>query len=199
MKLVLASKSPRRIELLSSLGFNPVIMPADADETLDSAVTPPQEAVKLLACRKAQWVAERTEDAMIIAADTLVYNGGVLLGKPCGEDGAAAMLSELSGKKHSVFTGFCVIYGGKTVCRAVETKVKFRKLDDSDISEYIATKEPFDKAGAYGIQGIGSLLVDSIEGDYFNVVGLPISELFAAIKEEFGFSRAELINAVKGN
>ena len=193
MKLVLASKSPRRIELLSNLGFNPEIMPAQTDESFDPSAASPEETVMLLARRKAEWVSERCNNAMIIAADTLVYKDGAFMGKPHDAENAADMLKNLSGEYHSVFTGFCVIYGGKTVCRAVETKVKFRKLCDDDISEYIATGEPFDKAGAYGIQGIGSLLVDFIEGDYFNVVGLPVSQLFAAIKEEFGFSRQKLL------
>ncbi|MBR5528516.1 MAG: septum formation inhibitor Maf [Clostridia bacterium] len=197
MKLILASRSPRRIEILKNLGFDPQIIPAETDENISENFSP-ADAVCELACRKAKYVAQNASDEdMILAADTMVFKDGVLLGKPDNNDAAFKMLRSLSGNTHSVFTGFCVIYGGKTVSCAVETKVKFRELSDGDICEYIATGEPDDKAGAYGIQGIGCLLVDHIDGDYFNVVGLPASKLFDTIKKEFSLSRTELLSLTK--
>lgn len=195
MRIVLASKSPRRIELLKGLGIAPEICPADVDENIDSVTDKPQEAVTLLAFRKAQAIAEKfcDNDALIIAADTLVYKDSILLGKPKDEKEAFMMLSALSGNSHSVYTGICVAFGGKLVKKAVETKVFFRELSHEEIANYIKSGEPMDKAGAYGIQGRACLFVKGIEGDYFNVVGLPMTELFELIKENFGISFENMI------
>ena len=195
MRIVLASKSPRRIELLRSLGLDIEICPADVDENIDEVTEKPQEAVTLLASRKAQAIAQKLcdPDALIIAADTLVYKDNTLLGKPRDEDEAFSMLRTLSGDRHSVYTGICVAHGGKIAKKAVETAVFFRNLSDDEIENYVKSGEPMDKAGAYGIQGRACLFVKGIEGDYFNVVGLPLTELFEMIKENFGISHHQMI------
>ena len=195
IRIVLASKFPRRIELLKGLGIDPEIIPADVDENIDGVTDKPCEAVTLLASRKAQAVSEKLcdEAALIIAADTLVYKDSVLLGKPSDEKDAFAMLSQLSGNSHSVYTGICVSLGGKLATKAVETKVFFRKLSDEEIENYIRSGDPMDKAGAYGIQGRACLFAERIDGDYFNVVGLPLSCLFEMIKEKFGISFDQII------
>ena len=195
MRIVLASKSPRRIELLRSLGLDIEICPADVDENIDEVTEKPQEAVTLLASRKAQAIVQKLCDpaALIIAADTLVYKDKTLLGKPRDEDVAFSMLRTLSGDRHSVYTGICVAYGGKIAKKAVETAVFFRNLSDDEIENYVKSGEPMDKAGAYGIQGRACLFVKGIEGDYFNVVGLPLTELFEMIKENFGISHHQMI------
>ena len=195
MRIVPASKSPRRIELLRSLGLDIEICPADVDENIDEVTEKPQEAVTLLASRKAQAIAQKLcdPDALIIAADTLVYKDKTLLGKPRDEDEAFSMLRTLSGDRHSVYTGICVAYGGKIAKKAVETAVFFRNLSDDEIENYVKSGEPMDKAGAYGIQGRACLFVKGIEGDYFNVVGLPLTELFEMIKENFVISHHQMI------
>ena len=139
MRIVLASKSPRRIELLRSLGLDIEICPADVDENIDEVTEKPQEAVTLLASRKAQAIAQKLCDtsALIIAADTLVYKDKTLLGKPRDEDEAFSMLRTLSGDRHSVYTGICVAYGGKIAKKAVETAVFFRNLSDDEIENYV--------------------------------------------------------------
>ena len=193
MKIILASKSPRRIEIFNSLGIFPEIIPADIDETV-SPDTPPRDTVMLLARDKAEHVAKQHPDALVVAADTMVFKDGLLLGKPKNTEDAYAMLSSLSGYTHSVFTGIAVCYKGKTVLDVVETKVLFRDLSKSEIESYIDSNEPFDKAGAYGIQGLGALLVKEIHGDYFNVVGLPVSRLFEIIRQNFGFEAEQIRN-----
>lgn len=194
MRVILASKSPRRIEMLENLGLTPEIIPADVDESIEGFESLPEIAVTTLAKRKALAVSGLTNDknAIIIAADTLVYMGNTLLGKPKDESEAFGMLKSLSGKSHSVYTGFSVCCGEKTVAKAVETKVFFKELSEEEIKSYIATGEPMDKAGSYGIQGKGALFVSRIDGDYFNVVGLPLCALFETIKEEFGFDTKDL-------
>ena len=186
MRIVLASKSPRRIELLRSLGLDIEICPADVDENIDEVTEKPQEAVTLLASRKAQAIAQKLCDpaALIIAADTLVYKDKTLLGKPRDEDEAFSMLRTLSGDRHSVYTGICVAHDGKIAKKAVETAVFFRNLSDDEIENYVKSGEPMDKAGAYGIQGRACLFVKGIEGDYFNVVGLPLSPLYDILKKK---------------
>jgi septum formation protein len=196
MRIILASKSPRRIEMLKNLGLSPEIIPADVDENIEEFKSCPESAVITLAKRKATAISDNLKDdgALIIAADTLVYKENTLLGKPKDEKEAFSMLNSLSGDFHSVYTGFSVSYGDKIVAKAVETKVFFKKLSEKEISDYIASGEPMDKAGAYGIQGNGALFVSKIEGDYFNVVGLPLCELFETIKEAFGFDIENMKN-----
>lgn len=177
--IILASQSPRRQELLKLITTDFEIKSQNADETLPSGISP-KEAVMYLSKIKAQPLAN--DEDIVIGADTVVALDGKILGKPKDEQNAREMLRFLSGKTHSVFTGVTLIKGKKEKTFAVETKVKFFDLTDEEIEKYIKTKEPFDKAGAYGIQGYGSLLVEKIDGDYFNVVGLPVSTLARELK-----------------
>lgn len=172
--IILASKSPRRKELLSLITEDFEIKSANVDESLPEG-TAPDKAVEYLSEIKALPLKNDTDT--IIGADTVVAVDGRILGKPACREDAYNMLKILSGKWHSVFTGITVIKPEKTITVSVETKVKFLELDDDEIFKYINTGECDDKAGAYGIQGKGALLVEKIDGDYFNVVGLPISTL----------------------
>jgi septum formation protein len=172
--IILASQSPRRKELLHFITDDFIVKTADVDETLPNGIAP-DEAVKYLSAKKAEPFNDG--EAIVIGADTVVSIDGKILGKPASAQEAHDMLALLSGRQHSVFTGVTVAKGEQKTTFAVETKVKFFDLSESDINRYIATNEPMDKAGAYGIQGYGSLLVESINGDYFNVVGLPIGKL----------------------
>ena len=172
--IILASKSPRRKELLSLITENFVIKSAEVDESLPKGIQP-DKAVEYLSKIKAEPF--RNEEDIIIGADTVVSIDGVILGKPEDRSDAFKMLKMLSGKYHSVFTGVTIIRPESTKTFSVETRVKFFDLTDREINDYLDTGEPFDKAGSYGIQGKGSLLVEKIDGDYFNVVGLPVSTL----------------------
>lgn len=172
--LILASKSPRRQELLKLITKDFVIKTANVDETLPDGIAP-KEAVEYLSKIKAMPFKNGTDT--VIGADTVVAADGKILGKPKDEEDAFAMLRLLSGREHSVFTGVTILKGDGIDTFSVETRVKFFELSDEEIKNYIKTNEPMDKAGAYGIQGYGSLLVEKIDGDYFNVVGLPISQL----------------------
>jgi septum formation protein len=191
MDIILASQSPRRKELLGQMGLRgfKVISP-DVDEHVEGNPSPAQ-MVEELSLRKARAVAEHEdEDDLVIAADTVVALDGAVLGKPQDERDAFSMLSALSGNRHRVYTGVTVIQGDRAVTQSEETIVTFRELEPDEISHYIATGEPMDKAGAYGIQGLGALLVSGIEGDYFNVMGLPVYRL-GRILAEFGIDLLE--------
>ncbi len=179
MKLVLASKSPRRSEILKNAGIDFTVRVADADETIPDG-TKPQDAVVFLAARKALAV-PRSDDEVVLGADTVVVLDDKILGKPKDKNDAYNMIKSLSGRVHSVFTGVFAIGNGVSVSFAEETKVEFYPLTDDEINEYINTSEPYDKAGAYGIQGLASKFIRGIEGDYFNVVGLPISGVYKKI------------------
>ncbi len=178
-KLILASASPRRRELLERLQLNFTVQPADIDESRfpneDAASYPLRTAIK-----KAMAVAEKEENALVLAADTVVVLDDDILGKPKDADEAKAMLHRLEGREHIVITGIGIVdtNTGRTLSAVEQTIVYFYPLSDEEIDAYVATGEPLDKAGAYGIQGIGSLLVRRIEGDYFNVMGLPVSKLY---------------------
>ncbi len=172
--LILASKSPRRKELLSLITTDFVIKTTDEDETLPDGISP-KEAVETLSKIKALPFKNGVDT--VIGADTVVAIDGKILGKPKDESDAFDMLRTLSGRTHSVFTGVTVISPKGETTFSVETKVKFFELSDYEIRAYISTGEPMDKAGAYGIQQKGALLVESVGGDYFNVVGLPVSKL----------------------
>ena len=178
MAIILASQSPRRRELLNQMGIrNFVIRPAQGEENMELDL-PPQELARKLALGKACEIAvEAQRDDVVIAADTIVTLEGKVLGKPKSEEEAFAMLRTLSGKSHVVYTGVAVIQNNRVVSDAEGTEVKFRDLSDEEIRAYIATGEPMDKAGSYGIEGIGALLVEGIRGDYFNVMGLPVCKL----------------------
>ena len=178
MDIILASKSPRRRALLEQMGVTDfrVITP-DIDEHMDRAL-PPAELVRLISEEKARAVAAQAgPDAVVIAADTVVALDGAVLGKPADEEDAFRMLSLLSGCRHQVYTGLTVLRGEQCFSVWEETSVTFRPLSPEEIEAYIATGEPMDKAGAYGIQGYGALLVEGISGDYYNVMGLPVCRL----------------------
>ncbi len=197
-KFILASASPRRRELLEQIGMDFDIVVAPIDESgIDKNMTP-DLFTGVLSMYKAAAVAkvlreEGRSKEIIIAADTIVYLDGKILGKPKNSEDAKLMLKNLSGKDHEVYTGLCVmrIKDGYSVSRSVKTTVSFKELSDSEIDAYIKTNEPDDKAGAYAIQGKGSAFVKGISGDYFNVVGLPLSELYDILKNEF---QIELFN-----
>ena len=182
MKLVLASKSPRRSEILKNAGIDFTVRVADADETIPDG-TKPEDAVVFLAARKAMAV-ERKDDEVVLGADTVVVLDDKILGKPKDRNDAFNMIKMLSGRVHSVFTGVCAIGDGISLTFAEETKVEFYPLSDKEINDYINTNEPYDKAGAYGIQGLASKFIRGIQGDYFNVVGLPVSSVYKKIIEK---------------
>ena len=176
--IILASNSPRRKDLLRQVGIEFIVAPADVDERQLPGEPPEGYAVRV-AADKARTAADRTGDGIIIAADTIVVLEDRVLGKPSDAKEAESMLGMLSGRIHHVITGLVVLDAGSKRMRAkaADTKVWFRKLSTGEIRSYVASGEPFDKAGAYGIQGLGALLVERIEGCYFNVVGLPLSLL----------------------
>lgn len=179
--MILASQSPRRRELLSLITEDFRIIPAKGEEILPEKITP-ENAVLALSEKKADEIFAGNKGEIIVAADTIVAIDGKILGKPRDDEDAFSMLMTLSGRVHEVFTGVCVIFpnGGKERFFE-ETKVEFYPLSDSEIAEYIKTGEPMDKAGAYGIQGKGALLVKRIDGDYYNVMGLPVARLSRVI------------------
>ena len=183
-QLILASASPRRRDILARTGLEFLVVPSDYEEKLRPGV-PPRELAKELARGKAEAVARGRTGAVVIGADTFIVLDGELLGKPRTPDRAAAMLSALSGRAHSVITGFAVIDAdsGRIAADAVETRVWFRQLDAAEISSYVQSGEPLDKAGAYAIQGLGGRLIEKIEGDRLNVVGLPLAALCGRLRE----------------
>lgn len=185
--IVLASASPRRKELLSFITTDFKIVPADIDETVENNV-PLEKRPEYLAAKKALYISKNGyEKDIVIGCDTGVFVDGKMLGKPKNREDAENMLKLLSGRQHKVITGCCIVKNGVAKSFSNVTLVVFFELSDSEIEEYIATGEPFDKAGAYGIQGKGSLLVKKIDGDYFNVVGLPVSELNRILKKEYSY------------
>ena len=178
MNIILASASPRRRELLERIGITDFTVAApNVDESVEPGLSP-ADMVETLSLRKARAAAENFgPDDLIIAADTVVALDADVLGKPQDEDDAFSMLSALSGREHRVYTGVTVLQGDKIVTEHEETAVTFRELYPEEIRGYIAAGEPLDKAGAYGIQGVGALLVSGIRGDYSNVMGLPVFRL----------------------
>ena len=189
-RLILASASPRRRELLAMLGLTDFeVIPARGEPSIPVGAHP-ADAVARIARYKAETVADQNPGALVLAADTVVALDGRILGKPAGAADAAEMLRALSGREHAVYTGVALLCGARALCRTERTAVHFRPLTDGEIAAYIATGEPLDKAGAYGAQGRGSLFVERIEGDFFNVVGLPLC-LLGKLLEEFGFNLME--------
>ncbi|RJQ19891.1 MAG: septum formation inhibitor Maf [Nitrospiraceae bacterium] len=183
-KIILASASPRRKEILSLTGLNFSVCVSDYIEDLNLPLRPRALAVHL-SRKKAEAVAHRHKDSIIIAADTFVLLNNTLLGKPRNDKEAEKMLRMLSGKAHSVITGFTIMDTGsaKKISRSAETKVYFRKLGREEILAYVGTKEPLDKAGAYAIQGLGAVFIKRIDGDFFNVMGLPLFALTESLKK----------------
>lgn len=179
-RFVVASASPRRRELLSNAGYTFEVIPSDADESLPCG-TAADVAVLELAKRKAHSVLKNETNAVVLGCDTVVSLDGKILGKPKTCDEAERMLHSLSGRAHEVFTGVCITDGEREESFVCETKVEFYPLSDKTVSSYVKTGEPMDKAGAYGIQGLGSVLVKKIDGDYFTVMGLPVNECARAL------------------
>lgn len=179
--LVLASASPRRKELISIISEEVIISPSSADESY-SADTPAESVPEILAVRKAAEVSKKYPNDTVVGCDTCVIIGNEILGKPKNNEDAKRMLSLLSGETHKVITGCAIFKNGKSVSFSETTEVTFYPLSDKDIEDYISANEHIDKAGAYAIQGKGSLLVKGINGDYFNVVGLPVSKLNKILK-----------------
>lgn len=175
-KIILASASPRRQELLKYIVPEFEVIPADIDETLPADIVP-FKAAEYLAVQKAEFISKQYPEAVVIGSDTVVIIDSIILGKPADKADAERMLKLLSGRAHKVITGVCIACGEKIDSFSCETKVKFYPLTDEEIRDYIATGEPMDKAGAYGIQGYGSVLSEGIEGDFFNVMGLPAAML----------------------
>lgn len=187
-KLILASSSPRRAELLKQIGLDFEIRAGNVDETPLPGLSPP-ELVRYLAEKKAAAVARQLNDGIVIAADTVVVWQGLLLGKPLDEDDAFAMLSRLQGSVHEVFTGIALAgaRSGKSLVGHEQTRVFFRAIGEDEIRRYVAGGEPLDKAGAYGAQGRGAVFIKRLEGCYTNVVGLPLARLSLMLKE-FGIN-----------
>ncbi len=190
MAIVLASASPRRKELMEQFcGKDLVIFPAEEEEVVPDNVGP-GETVEALARGKAREVAARlrakgagNQEDIVIGADTIVWHEGRIFGKPHSREEAAAMLRSLSGCTHEVYTGVSLIYGDRELTEHEKTAVTFRVMTEKEILDYIATGEPMDKAGAYGAQGLGALFVSSIDGDFFNVMGLPLCRLGLMLKK----------------
>jgi septum formation protein len=181
MSVVLASNSPRRKELLKFLFSDFLVSPANVDETIPLGVSA-EGSAEYVAKKKALAVAEKFPNDLVIGCDTIVLHNGKVLGKPSSEEDSFNTLKALSGNTHKVITGVCIANRGSITSFSEVTEVTFHELTDKEVLEYIATGEPSDKAGSYGIQGYGSLLVKCIHGDYFNVVGLPISRLNRVLK-----------------
>lgn len=182
MKVILASASPRRIELLRNINLDFEVIPSKFEE--EEKFDNPVEMVLKFAYNKALDVKKtlKEEDALIIAADTIVYKDGKILGKPKNEEDAISMLKFLSNSVHQVYTGIAIFYKDNYIVDYEVTDVYFKELSDEEIKGYIKTKEPMDKAGSYAIQGIGSLFINKIDGCYFNVVGLPINKFYEIVK-----------------
>ncbi|MBQ4518244.1 MAG: septum formation inhibitor Maf [Clostridia bacterium] len=187
VSVVLASGSPRRRELLEQIGLPFTVVPSQADETISEGLSPAMVVQSLSLLKAADVARTQSEEALVIGADTVVVLDDEILTKPQDGQDAAQMLRRLSDRCHSVLTGVTVFRrkDGKSVSVAEETLVYFKKLSDSEIASYVASKEPLDKAGSYGIQGLGGLFIEKIEGDYYNVVGLPLSRLGKLLQEEF--------------
>ncbi len=191
MKLVLASASPRRREILQTMGVSFTVCVADADESCD--LSDPGTRVETIAARKCEAALARLradglpdEDTLILSADTLVTIDGEFLGKPCDEADARRMIERLQGRSHTVAGGICLWYRGRMAVAHELTRVRFAPMSEADIAAYLATGESYGKAGGYAIQGNAARYIEGIEGDYFNVVGLPVHLLFLTLADKFG-------------
>lgn len=184
-QIILASKSPRRVEILKELGMDVIVVPSDIDETLN-CIDSPEQIVMDLALRKAKRVVDTGDmPGIVIGADTIVVADGKILGKPDSIEDAYNMIKMLQGRYHNVITGVALIDSdtGRTIVDYQKTKVKIKTLSDSQIIKYLNKEKVFDKAGSYAIQGYGSVIVEKIDGCYFNVVGLPVSKLYDMLKK----------------
>lgn len=181
MELLLASGSARRKELLEMMGFEFSVVVSNADESID--MLPPAEIVELLALKKAQAVKQHHSNCCVIGSDTIVMLDDEILGKPEDKRNAFEILKKLSGRTHTVYTGVAVLTDRESAVFHDIAKVTFDQLSDDEINAYIATGEPMDKAGAYGIQGPAGAFINAIEGNYFTVVGLPLHKLYRVLKQ----------------
>ncbi len=177
MELILASQSPRRHEVMSWMGLSCGTEVCTEPESVPNGLSP-EETVKHLAKQKASFALRLHPDACVIGSDTVVYLDGRIIGKPKSEADAIETLHRMQGRTHTVFTGVAVLKSGYTDVRCVTTHVTFRHMTDREIRWYVSTGDPLDKAGSYGVQGLGCVFVDSIEGNYFNVIGLPAPVLY---------------------
>ena len=183
MKIVLASQSPRRRQLLGQMGLEFTTQSPEIDEAAFQG-RDARDLVQILSREKARWIAGQVDpETLVIGADTVVVRDGEILGKPKGEEEARAMLASLSGRTHQVCTGVTVCRWDKVLTQVEETQVTFRPLTDQEIRQYVATGEPMDKAGAYGIQGRACVFIRGIRGDYYNVVGLPVCALHQLLEQ----------------
>lgn len=182
MKIILASQSPRRQELLRQIGLSFQVVPSQVDEILTDEI-PPAALAERLAIAKAREVAQRAPGALVLGADTVVVAEGEVLGKP--EDGADAlrMLRLLAGREHQVITGVALVQGARELVSSEVTTVHFLPVSDETLARYVATGEPMDKAGAYAIQGLAAVMISGINGDYFNVVGLPLARVVQMLSQ----------------
>jgi septum formation protein len=187
-KIILASSSPRRKKLLEKIGLTFSVDPSDSDEKPPVDIKP-EGIAKIISLHKALKVAPKYSDAIVIAADTFGFFRGKIIGKPASADDAKSILSILNGKSHRVITGYTILdtSSKQITTHSVETRVYLKKLTSDEIDSYVKSGEPLDKAGAYGIQGLGSVIVDKIVGDYYNVMGLPICALAESLKK-FGIN-----------
>lgn len=179
-KIILASQSPRRSELLARMGLKFETQAADIDETMNPALDPAEEVARVSRAKAAVILADA--DTLVIAADTIVVCGGTVLGKPHSPEEAEKMLMLLSGRQHQVMTGFTLRMGAREQTHVEISTISFRALLPEEIRAYVASGEPMDKAGAYGIQGMASLFVSRLEGDYYNVMGLPLCALAMCLR-----------------
>lgn len=200
MRIILASKSPRRREILEMLGLKFEIIVSEVDESSD--ITDPTALVRELAARKGRAVldslmatGEDISDTLIISSDTLVFCGDEILGKPIDRADGERMLRLMSGREHTVASGIAAIYGGVCAVDSDATQVRFSQMSDDEIAFYLNTNEYADKAGAYAVQGIAALYIDGIDGDYFNVVGLPLRRLKLLLRDAFGIGLESLAAA----
>lgn len=180
---MLASGSPRRAALLARLGLHPQVRPADLDETPRPGEDPASLVTRLAGAKAAASAAHGSGDEVVLAADTVVVLDGVALGKPDDRDHAAALLGALSGRTHEVVTGVCVLRGPLAATTRVTTQVTFRRLTGTEVAWYVGTGEPDDKAGGYGLQGAGAVLVDRVDGSDTNVIGLPLAETVGLLRD----------------
>ena len=181
-KIILASKSPRRKELLSLCGYPFEVMSKDVDESIDHTA-PLDKEIEKLAIRKARAVFDDNPDCIVIGSDTIVTIDNKVLGKPHTEDNATVMLKELSGKPPQVITGVAILTEDKVISFANTSTVWFNELDDEEIKQYVESGEPLDKAGAYGIQGKAGCFVSRIDGDYYSIMGLPLSQVYTELRK----------------
>jgi nucleoside triphosphate pyrophosphatase len=196
VSVVLASASPRRRQLLELIGIEHRVSPSNIDESMRGRETPRRHAERL-AREKAAAVTKQSPDAVTIAADTIVVIDRKVLGKPTDVADARRMLSMLNGRRHTVITAVAVARGGRLRSTVEEVRVEFRRLRGDEIDAYIATGEPMDKAGAYGIQGYGATIVERVEGDYFAVMGLPLARLVTLLRSigvRYRFGTLEIVS-----